>query len=78
MSIEKLRHGNDELIGIPLIVEIISKYDHELFKSYSDNWDIFTAMTDHSEALEDHEKPIYEWIMYTLERSFLIRTTSAK
>ena len=31
LSIEKLRHGNDELIGIQLKVEIISKYhDHEL------------------------------------------------
>ena len=75
LSIEKLRHGNDELIGIQLKVEIISKYhDHELFKSYSDNWDIFTAMTDHFEALEEHEKLIYEWIMYTCLKGHFSRT----
>ena len=76
LSIAKIRYGNDELIGLPLKVEIILKYhDHdELLKSYSDSWDILTAMKDHFKALEEHEKPIYEWIMYTCLKGHFSQT----
>lgn len=78
LNIAKLRHGNDELIGIPLKVEIILKYhDHdELLKSYSDSWDILTAMIDHFKALEKHETSIYECIMYTCMIGYFSRTES--
>ena len=62
---DMLLHGGDELIGMPLKVEVISKYhDPELLDSYLKNWDIKEAMLAHFEALERNEKPIYEWIMY--------------
>ena len=74
---EMLRKGKDKLIGMPLKVEIISKYhEHCLLQSYCDDWDILTAMTAHFKALEENERPIYEWIMYICLKGHFSRSGS--
>lgn len=72
-----LCEGDDALIGMPLKVEVISKYhDHGLLNGYVKSWGIKTAMLEHFKALEMKEKPIYEWIMYICLKGHFSRSES--
>ena len=62
---EMLLGGDDELIGVPLKVEILAKHhDPNVLFSYKKHNDILRSMKEHFTDLEKIDKPLYEWIMY--------------
>ncbi|XP_078336214.1 uncharacterized protein LOC144626346 isoform X2 [Crassostrea virginica] len=72
-----LKGGGDELIGMPLKVEVISKHHFsDVIDSYIKDNDILKAMKVHFTALEKNENPIYEWLMYICLKGHFSRTDS--
>ncbi|XP_078336204.1 uncharacterized protein LOC111133377 isoform X3 [Crassostrea virginica] len=67
----------ENLIGMPLKVEIISKYhDPQIIRSFIEKRDILSAMTDHLTALAQNDRPIYEWLMYICLKGYFSRHQS--
>ena len=74
---DMLKGGGDELIGMPLKVEVISKHHYsDVINSYIKDNDILKAMKVHFTALEKKRKSNYEWLMYICLKGHFSRTES--
>ena len=74
---DMLKGGGDELIGMPIKVEIISEHHYtDVIDSYIKDNDILIAMKVHFTTLEKKENPIYEWLMYICLKGHFSRTES--
>ena len=74
---DMLKGGGDELIEMPLKVEVLSKHHYfDIIDSYIKDNDILKAMKVHFTALEKKENPIYEWLMYICLKGHFSRTES--
>ena len=77
LTYDMLENGGDELIGMPLKVNVISKHHYsDVIDSYIKDNDILKAMKVHFTALHENEKPIYEWLMYICLKGHFSRTES--
>ena len=68
---------NEDFIGMPLKVEILSKnHDPTFIRNFIENRDILKTVTDYLTDLAQNDPPVYQWLMYICLKGYFSRQKS--